>query len=60
MKLDFGNFDLNRIFAEPYATNQASMRVLEKVGFEREGMLRANVYKDGRVLDQVLFSKIKE
>lgn len=59
-KCAFENFKLHRIYAEPYATNHASMRVLEKVGFEREGVLRANVYKDGRVLDQVLYAKIKK
>ena len=54
----FSRFGLNRIFAEPYATNPASARVLEKAGFEREGLLRANVVKDGRILDQWLFSRI--
>lgn len=48
-----------RIFAEPYATNLASARVLEKSGFLREGILRANVVKEGRTLDQFLYAKIK-
>ncbi len=48
-----------RIFAEPYATNQASVRVLEKSGFIREGILRANVVKEDRTLDQFLYAKIK-
>ena len=56
----FDNFKLNRIFAEPYATNKASMRVLEKAGFNREGVLRANVYKDGKIVDQVVYATIKE
>ena len=47
---------LHRIFAEPYTTNPASARVLEKAGFTREGILRANVFKDGKMLDQFLFS----
>ena len=47
-----------RIFAEPYATNPASARVLEKAGFTREGLLRANVFKDGEVLDQFLYSYV--
>ena len=56
----FDNFKLHRIFAEPYATNKASMRVLEKAGFKREGVLRANVYKDGKIVDQAVYAKIKE
>ncbi len=56
----FDRFSLNRIFAMPYALNEPSIRVLEKTGFEREGLLRANVLKDGKVLDQVVYSKISE
>jgi len=51
---------LHRIYAEPYATNQASIRVLEKAGFQCEGTLRANAYKDGQVRDQYLYSTIAE
>lgn len=47
-----------RVFAEPYTTNQASAKVLEKAGFICEGILRANVIKDGKVLDQFLYSYI--
>lgn len=46
--------------AIPYATNTASVRVLEKAGFFLEGTLRANVYKDGRVLDQFLYARVRE
>jgi hypothetical protein len=36
----FENFALYRIYAEPYANNPASARVLEKAGFILEGDLR--------------------
>ena len=37
--------------------NRASQRVAEKVGFQREGTLRAHLrHPDGRVRDSVLFS----
>ena len=49
---------LNRIFAEPYTTNPASARVLEKAGFKCEGILRSNVFKDAKVLDQFLYSYV--
>ena len=51
---------LHRIFAEPYVTNPASVRVLEKAGFAREGTLRANAFKDGKVLDQFLYSFVAD
>jgi len=56
----FDKFKLNRLYAEPYVTNRASAHVLEKAGFFLEGTLRANVFKDGRILDQYLYSVVKE
>jgi RimJ/RimL family protein N-acetyltransferase len=49
---------MHRVFAEPYTTNPASARVLEKAGFSCEGILRSSVFKDGKVLDQYLYSYI--
>lgn len=56
----FTVLQLNRIYAGPYATNPASARVLEKSGFVREGVLRASVIKQGRVLDQILYAKVRQ
>lgn len=50
---------LNRIFAEVYANNPASARVLEKAGFVYEGRLRQNVVKDGQILDSLLYSRVR-
>jgi ribosomal-protein-alanine N-acetyltransferase len=55
----FATFDLVRIFAQPFAGNQASARVLEKAGFACEGCLRANVLKDGRILDSLLYARVR-
>ena len=56
----FENTDIIRIFAEPFAYNQASCRVLEKAGFQFEGILRSNAIKNGKVLDMRMYSCIKE
>ena len=56
----FDNSDIIRIFAEPYAYNDASCRVLEKVGFQYEGLLRKNVIKSGKMLDMKMYAMIKE
>ena len=53
----FQNFPLQRIQAEAYANNPASIRVLEKAGFVLEGRLRKNVIKDGQVLDSLLYAR---
>ena len=34
-------------------------RVLEKAGFSREGVLRDSVFKDGQLIDSVLYAKLR-
>ncbi len=48
--------DLTRIFAVPFARSCASVRVLEKCGYIREGIMRRSVIKEGVVVDQVLYA----
>lgn len=55
----FQNTDIIRIFAEPFAYNTASCRVLEKAGFQFEGLLRKNAVKNGKVLDMRMYSLVK-
>ena len=55
----FENFHLRRIYAEPFANNRASARVLEKAGFAFEGRLKNNVFKDGNLLDSLLYARTK-
>ncbi len=54
----FKKLGLARIYAYVYPSNKASMRVLQKNGFTREGFLRKNVIKKGRLLDSYLFAKV--
>lgn len=51
---------LLRIFALPFGDNLASQRVLEKVGYVREGVLRHSAVKDGRILDHVMYALLRE
>lgn len=55
----FENTDIIRVFAEPFADNIASCRVLEKAGFEYEGTLRRNAIKNSVILDMKMYSIIK-
>ena len=55
----FENTDIIRIFAEPFAKNVASCRVLEKSGFTCEGVLRKNAFKNGEFLDMKMYALIK-
>src|ERR1700756_1020549 len=55
----FDNYKVVRIFAMAFAHNVASIRVLEKSGFQREGILRHSAIKNGVILDQVMYAKVK-
>jgi ribosomal-protein-alanine N-acetyltransferase len=55
----FENFLLRRIYAEPFANNPASARVLGKAGFVFEGRLKNNVIKDRMLLDSLLYARTK-
>lgn len=56
----FAENDILRIYAEPFAYNSASCRVLEKAGFQLEGVLRQNAVKNGRLLDMKMYARIKQ
>ncbi len=47
-----------RLFAMPFAANAASRRVLGKAGFELDAVLRRSAIKNGRVVDQCLYSRL--
>lgn len=55
----FDKSDIIRIYAEPFAYNDASCRVLEKAGFQYEGTLRSNAVKNGEVIDMKMYSLLK-
>lgn len=56
----FEHTDILRIFAEPFAQNIGSCRVLEKAGFRLEGILRKNAVKNGIVRDMKLYALVRE
>jgi [ribosomal protein S5]-alanine N-acetyltransferase len=52
----FNRYELTRLFALPFADHAASVRVLEKAGYVREGHLRQSAIKNGIIRDQFLFA----
>lgn len=56
----FRNSDIIRIYVEPFSYNTASCRVLEKNGFQFEGLLRQNAIKNDKVVDMKMYALIKE
>jgi ribosomal-protein-alanine N-acetyltransferase len=54
----FDTLDLNRVQAETDTRNAASARVLEKLGFVREGTLREDCVVNGEVSDSWVYGLI--
>jgi RimJ/RimL family protein N-acetyltransferase len=55
----FDTLDLNRVQAETDTRNAASARVLEKLGFVREGTLRQDCIVDGEVSDSWVYGLLR-
>jgi RimJ/RimL family protein N-acetyltransferase len=55
----FGTLDLNRVQAEVDTRNPASGRVLEKLGFVREGTLREDCVVEGEVSDSWIYGLLE-
>lgn len=56
----FEKLDIVRIFAEPFAANSASRKVLEKAGFVLEGVMKQAAVKNGQVIDYCMYALLKE
>ena len=59
LKWAFDTLDINRVQAETDTRNVASARVLEKLGFVREGMLREDCVVDGEVSDSWVYGLVR-
>lgn len=49
---------LHKVYANVLAKNRASIRVLEKNGLKREGILRDSIYKYDKFFDVVLYYRL--
>jgi [ribosomal protein S5]-alanine N-acetyltransferase len=56
----FMEFDFVRIYAEPFADNGGSRKVLENAGFTLEATLRKYVIKNGIIKDSCVYSVLKD
>jgi aminoglycoside 6'-N-acetyltransferase len=56
----FAERELHRVSAEADARNTASTRLLERVGFTREGLRLSNTWLKGEWTDDVLFGYLRD
>lgn len=54
----FNHLDIIRIHTGVFEYNTASMHVLEKCGFVKEGVFKKSVFKLGKLWDEVRYAKI--
>jgi len=55
----FETFDLCRVYAGVFEWNPASMRVLEKAGYEFECRMKKSVTKDGETIDEFIYAVVR-
>lgn len=60
IEFGFNNLGLNRIEAFVEPENMGSRKVLEKVGFTEEGILKEHFYWRNRFVDNVLYALLKK
>lgn len=58
-RIAFSELDILRISARVFEPNMASRRVLENAGFELEGILKNELYKNGKAYSDCVYGLIK-
>ena len=54
----FSTLNIKKLYAPVFEDNKSSMRVLEKCGYQLEGILNQDVYKDGEYHNLHYYAKI--
>jgi [ribosomal protein S5]-alanine N-acetyltransferase len=52
--------EIHRIYAGIFEFNQASMRVLEKAGFEKEAILKKSIVKENQLWDEHIYALLRK
>jgi RimJ/RimL family protein N-acetyltransferase len=56
----FFTLNLNRVWLHVYEYNDRALRVYEKIGFQVEGRLRQDTFRDGRYWDTIVMGVLRE
>jgi L-phenylalanine/L-methionine N-acetyltransferase len=51
--------NLTRLELEVYADNEAAIRLYERFGFEREGVLRQYAFRNGEYVDSIMMARLR-
>jgi len=56
----FNKLRLNKIFSETYEFRKQVIKIVEKSGMKKDGVLREHVFKNGKFYDSVMHSILKK
>jgi RimJ/RimL family protein N-acetyltransferase len=60
LRHSFNTLNLNRVWLRVYETNPRAIRFYEKIGFVNEGRKRQSEFQDGRFIDTLLMSVLRD
>lgn len=60
IKFVFEQMNINKIKLNVFSFNQRAIKSYEKCGFRKEGILRQEIYRDGRYYDDIIMGILRE
>ena len=60
LKLAFEGMNLNRVYLRTFISNERASKCYEKAGFVKEGILRQDIFKNGKYVDTLAYSILAE
>jgi len=55
----FANYPIQRIYAGVFEYNIASMKALQKAGYEKEAVLKKSLFKEGQLYDEHIYARCR-
>lgn len=60
MSFAFDQININKVRLNVYSFNEPAIKSYEKCGFKREGVLRQEIFRDGRYYDTIVMGILRE
>jgi len=60
LKLAFEGLNLNRVYGKVSVYNKEAQKIIEKIGFRKEGILRQDSFKNGMYIDFFVYSLLAD
>lgn len=60
LKFIFNQMNIHKVKLSVYAFNERAIKCYEKCGFKKEGVLRKEIFKDGKYHDEIIMGILKE